>query len=310
MANNHTRDFDDESLAHTLDHLHAAGVLTVGAGMSEDEAARPALLEVRGVRVAVLNCAEGEECRSRQGGPGGYGFEPEVLADQVLALKDCGAAQVVVVIVHGGREHTPLPPPYMVDGLRLIASAGADAVIAHHPHVPQGIEMLDQVPIAYSLGNFCFWQPNDLFYRHCGYLFHLDFRGDVLERASLTPYLIQADRLRLMPDAVRAPFLDDLQKVSDLLADPEAVQACWDAFIDSHGPDAHLGVCKSPLALSETDRVAAAAKLLNVLRTPAHHGFYLRACERVTRGEEDTSPQWARDLVARWTGLRYDEMVR
>jgi hypothetical protein len=54
----------------------------------------------------------------------------------------------------------------------------------------------------------------------------------------------------------------------------------------------------------------AAAKLLNVLRTPAHHGFYMRACERVTRGEEGSSPQWARDLVARWTTLRYDAVVK
>jgi isopropylmalate/homocitrate/citramalate synthase len=31
--------------------------------------------------------------------------------------------------------------------------AGADAVIGHHPHVPQGIEIRDGVPILYSLGN-------------------------------------------------------------------------------------------------------------------------------------------------------------
>ena len=309
MANNHTRDYDDESLAHTLELLRAAGVQTVGAGMTAEEAARPVFLTVHGIRVAILDCAEGEECRSRGGGAGGYGFEPDLLAEHVMALKDSGAAQVVVVVFHGGREHTPMPPPYVVEGLRLIAEAGADAVIAHHPHVPQGIEMCGDVPIAYSLGNFCFWQSSELFFRRSGYLVHLDFAGDVLERASITPYLIDADHVRVMPEDVRVPFMEDLRKVSELLADEDAVLAAWDAFIDSHGPDSFLASCKSVLRAAETDRVQAAASLLNVLRTPAHHGFYLRACERVTRGEEDTAPTWARTLVNRWTTLRYDEVV-
>jgi len=310
MANNHTRDFDDESLAHTLGLLDAAGVWTVGAGMSAQEAARPCLLTVHGVRVAILDCAEGEECRSRDGGAGGYGFEPDLIADHVMALKDCGAAEVVVVVFHGGREHTPMPPPYVVAGLREVADAGADAVIAHHPHVPQGIEMCGGVPIAYSLGNFCFWQSSELFFRRSGYLMHLDFAGAELQRASITPYLIEAEGLRLMPETVRGPFMRDLRHVSDLLADPEAVDAAWDAFIDSFGADAHLRNCKAVLKVTETDRVQAAASLLNVLRTPAHHGFVVRACQRVTRGEEDTSPEWARELVARWTTLRYDEIVK
>lgn len=33
---------------------------------------------------------------------------------------------------------------------------GADAVIASHPHVPQGWEYYKEKPICYSLGNFCF----------------------------------------------------------------------------------------------------------------------------------------------------------
>ena len=88
------------------------------------------------------------------------------------------------------------------------------------------------------------------------------------------------------------------------------MDAAWDAFIDRHGADAHVGVCKTVVELTPTQRVEAAAKLLNVLRTPAHHLFYVRACERVTRGQDGTSPQWARDLVARWTTLRYDEVVK
>ena len=310
LANNHSRDFGDESLKHTIDLLRGAELQTVGAGMSGEEAARPLVLEVHGVRVAIINCAEGEECRSRDGGAGGYGFELRAVADQIAALKASGAADAVVLIFHGGREHTPLPPPYVVRSLRGVADAGADAVIGHHPHVPQGIELRGHVPIAYSLGNFCFWQTSDLFFRRAGYLTHLDFAGSRLTGLSITPYLVESDRVRCMPDDARRSFMTDLRRVSELLAEPDAVQACWDAFIDSFGSDPHLRNCKSALELSATDRIQAAASMLNVLRTPAHRRFVMRACERVTQGQDGTSPEWARELVSRWTGLPYDEVVR
>ena len=34
--------------------------------------------------------------------------------------------------------------------------AGASAIFGHHPHVVQGVEFYDEVPIFYSLGNFIF----------------------------------------------------------------------------------------------------------------------------------------------------------
>ncbi len=309
LANNHSRDYDDESLEHTLALLHEAGVRTVGAGMSGEQATRPLIMDVKGVRLAILDCAEGEECRSRGGAAGGYGFEPELLEDHVIALKESGAADVVVVIFHGGREHTPMPPPYVVEWLRGVAEAGADAVIGHHPHAPQGIELHGFTPIAYSVGNFCFWQMSDLFFRRAGYLTHLDFAGPELTGLAITPYLIEPYGVRSMPEPVREALMADLRHVSELLSDPEAVMAAWDAFIDSFGPDAHLSTCKNVLTTNETDRVQAAASLLNVFRTPAHNHLVTRAAERVTRGEEDTSPQWARDLVARWLTLPYDSVV-
>ena len=37
-----------------------------------------------------------------------------------------------------------------------LIDAGADLIIGSHPHVLQGIEYIDEVPVAYSLGNFLF----------------------------------------------------------------------------------------------------------------------------------------------------------
>ena len=43
----------------------------------------------------------------------------------------------------------------------LVVDHGADLVIGHHPHVPQGIEIYQGKIIAYSLGNFVFGSYNN-----------------------------------------------------------------------------------------------------------------------------------------------------
>lgn len=48
------------------------------------------------------------------------------------------------------------PLPEWRSTYRKWIDMGADAVIASHPHVPQGWEMYNGKPICYSLGNFCF----------------------------------------------------------------------------------------------------------------------------------------------------------
>ena len=53
-ANNHTVDAGHEGLADTLDCLRAQGIRTAGAGGNAIEARRPAILEIQGLRVAVL----------------------------------------------------------------------------------------------------------------------------------------------------------------------------------------------------------------------------------------------------------------
>jgi poly-gamma-glutamate synthesis protein (capsule biosynthesis protein) len=43
---------------------------------------------------------------------------------------------------------------------RFAADNGADLVFGHHPHLLQGIELRNGVPIFYSLGNFTFARHN------------------------------------------------------------------------------------------------------------------------------------------------------
>ena len=54
LGNNHAYDFGPEALLDSRKHLRQAGIAPVGAGKDQDQALRPAVLEVKGWRVAVV----------------------------------------------------------------------------------------------------------------------------------------------------------------------------------------------------------------------------------------------------------------
>jgi hypothetical protein len=61
---------------------------------------------------------------------------------------------LVVVLLHWGKEYADDPGGWRRVLARRLIDAGAHLVIGHHPHVLQGIERHRGGLIAYSLGNF------------------------------------------------------------------------------------------------------------------------------------------------------------
>ncbi|MDF2722492.1 MAG: CapA family protein [Paenibacillus sp.] len=308
LANNHSLDLSAEGLAGTLQVLEQAGIQTVGGGMSGAEAEKPLITEVKGTRVAIINCSEGEQCRSVDGRPGAYGLELHRVQSQIRELQQTDA--VIIVIFHGGREHTPTPPPYVVHDLRAIAEMGAHAVIAHHPHVPQGIELHHGVPIVYSLGNFVFWQTDPAFYRHAGYIVHLDFSGSAITGLEVTPYQVHKDGVRLMGAKMKAKFAEDMTRVTALLSNPAAIEATWNAFIDRMGIEPIARSLERGAEGLRTSNRKATSQLINLFFTPAHRELYIQAMQRVLNGTFDDSPAWAKELVHYWLNYSLAEAVQ
>jgi poly-gamma-glutamate capsule biosynthesis protein CapA/YwtB (metallophosphatase superfamily) len=54
LANNHSLDFADEGLLHTMSNLDAAGIHYAGAGMTLTEAFAPAIWETKGKKLALV----------------------------------------------------------------------------------------------------------------------------------------------------------------------------------------------------------------------------------------------------------------
>ena len=56
--------------------------------------------------------------------------------------------------MHWGVEKSNRPVEYQKQYASKMVTAGANAIIGSHPHWLQGFEYYNNVPIAYSLGNF------------------------------------------------------------------------------------------------------------------------------------------------------------
>ncbi len=155
LANNHLLDFGSEAALETRQRLLDAGIRTIGAGRSEDEAWQEAGFEIRGQKIAFLGATEGMEA-SMGGGCVLARFDPERIVRRIRELK--ARFDRVVLSLHWGVENVLLPSPEQQRWARAFVAAGACAILGHHPHRVQGIERYRDGVICYSLGNFNF-QP-------------------------------------------------------------------------------------------------------------------------------------------------------
>lgn len=138
LANNHSRDYGEQSYTDTIAALDAAGIVNFGYD-------RTAVMDVNGVKVGLVGTYELAE---------GMGCEEEMIAN-IKAVEDQGA-QIVIVSFHWGIERENYPDETQVNLAHSAIDHGADLVLGHHPHVLQGIEVYNGKNIVYSLGNFCF----------------------------------------------------------------------------------------------------------------------------------------------------------
>lgn len=165
MANNHIMDYGEAGMCATLKSFE--DVVTVGAGIS-NEAFRVQFVEKAGHRVGLLSLVQHEFGVIEGLGEAGMGAawinSSDVMGIITKAKEEC---DILLVFPHAGVEHTDAPLPEWRRLYKNFINWGADAVIASHPHCPQGWETYQGKPIYYSLGDFYFDELtyDDLWYK-------------------------------------------------------------------------------------------------------------------------------------------------
>ena len=272
LANNHTGDYGKPGIEDTLRTFAERGIRTVGAGMNEEEAAKPLVVEYNGLKTAIINAAEYEFGMACGNTAGCNPLDPFAIASSIQEARM--EADLVILALHGGHEHYPFPSPRMRDLFRFFADMpfGADIVFNCHTHCPLGYEIYNNVPIIYSPGNFYFpgrpTSPGNWF---TGYLpkFHLDAQGAYA--MELLPYFNCQAGLQTMDKEESRGFFAYLDTLCAPLDNKEELQKLFDIWCAGSGFLNSFFERKRPQDLQKREDVAANLGLRNFFTCQSHN---------------------------------------
>lgn len=289
MANNHTFDCGDSGFFSTRDLLLGNGIAVVGAGSDLAEARRPLAIEAGGEKIMLFAISEGEDMRGATAtSPGVRPWEVEALAADIARAKSSGAA--VIVSAHCGLEYQPYPSFYVYEAFKTWAEAGADIIVGHHPHVPQGMARFGDTPAYFSLGNFVFYQPVNYYYRKLGYMLEITVDQGRVSAHRPIPYRIGDSGLRLLTGAETEEFEVSFAKLSAPLADADSARRAWHAVLACNGIAGFRAELEKILDKLRSDPPHGAAMLRNRVRCMQHLTQWSDGMTRIADGTIDDAP--------------------
>lgn len=142
LANNHSLDFGEEGLQQTIERLKNNGINIIGI---EGDNEKDLIVNGRTIRI----------CSYFGNQKGLAELNSKTIIKDIKRNK--GIVDFLIVCLHWGEEYVAYPSPEQQRMSHLFIDAGADVIIGHHPHVPQGYERYKNGYIYYSLGNFNFF---------------------------------------------------------------------------------------------------------------------------------------------------------
>jgi len=175
-----------DSTVQAIRELDKLGIPHAGIGVNIGEARKPAIVEKDGVKIGLLSYTSvfySQFVPALPKRPGAAtvkaamsiipswrgeempGAAPTVKTwldekEKALMLEDIAALRpevdYIVLSCHWGVSSAENVQDYQIEFAHAAIDAGADAVMGHHPHRPQGVEIYKEKPIFYSMGNFAF----------------------------------------------------------------------------------------------------------------------------------------------------------
>jgi len=214
---------DSNSTERTIEELNRLSLPFAGIGINIEEARKPAIVDKHGVKIAFLSYTSVfypqfvPALPKRPGAatvkaamsiipswrseemPGAMPSVKTWLDEQEKALMLEDIAKIrphvdyVVLSCHWGVSNSEEPQDYQVELAHSAIDAGADIIMGHHAHRPQGIEIYKGKPIFYSMGNFAFdwWFLKD--WLKDGILAYVTLSDGALTKISFAPVCREDD---------------------------------------------------------------------------------------------------------------------
>ncbi|MEM5797638.1 MAG: CapA family protein [Candidatus Aenigmatarchaeota archaeon] len=160
LANNHSLDFQEKGLLECIELLDKSGIKHAGAGNNLKEASKPAILESKGVKFAVLSYADYPEEWKALETKGGINHTPITLDEKYFSqvrnsIKQARQqADFVIFSIHWGPNMRQYPTEEFIEFAHAVMDASVDIFHGHSAHVFQPIEIYKGKPIFYDCGDF------------------------------------------------------------------------------------------------------------------------------------------------------------
>jgi poly-gamma-glutamate synthesis protein (capsule biosynthesis protein) len=234
MANNHVLDAGTLGATHTKAVLEAQGIGVAGFGRTQEEATRLVSVVRKGRRVGLLCYAEDSNYTLGTAGPSHASYRLDHVLHDIRRHRN--DVDILLVSVHADLEflETPSLPRYRA--AREMARAGAGLVLMHHPHVPQGVERVDDSLVAYSLGNFVYDAFSDEYVASGGsrtsrsFILLAKFSGTRLDSFEQLPVIIQPapeERPHAIMGSEATEHSEYLRYLNGLIDDASVVGERW-----------------------------------------------------------------------------------
>lgn len=227
LANNHAYDYGETALLDTLAALQDAGIVYVGAGRDLAEARRPVCYIVNNVKIAVVSATQIERLDNPDT-KGATDTTPGVFRcwngeDLLETVREAAADNdFVIAYIHWGTENQEATDWAQEELAAALASAGADLIIGDHPHCLQRIDVVDGVPVVYSLGNFWFNSKTI----DTG-MIRISLDEDGMQSCQFVPCLQSGGRTTLLQGEEKERVLDYMRRISSGVQIDEEGYITW-----------------------------------------------------------------------------------
>ena len=210
LANNHSFDYGDEGVKQTAANLKYYGINSVGYNPDSNSSCLPTIIKINENSIAVFSC-----CFLKQNNSVVCNESTSALSERIKTFKETNPSYLIFVCLHWGVEMELNPTTEQVAQAHLLIDAGSDAIIGHHPHVVQSIEVYKGKYIFYSIGNFIFDNNHAPANRGIFTVFSLS-KGKI-KPVQIIPFNIVESKPKLMNTVESKIFMNEIGSVSQTL---------------------------------------------------------------------------------------------
>ena len=223
LANNHILDYREAGYRDTIGFLRGHNISYFGFGDDLASSFQPLRLTVAGEKTAFIGATRWNNATMARAGT--TPIHLKRLSQEIRQLKSDG--YFTIVYPHWNYEYVDYPAPDYRSAAKKLIDAGADLVVASHPHVVQGYESYRGKMVFHSLGNFIFHQAvfeelspvkNDPRLK-LSFVLQIEVSGQQMDY-SVIPIGSESDSVRMLNGAERDVFLQQLARISQDLSRP------------------------------------------------------------------------------------------